>query len=126
MAKMLTAKQEKFIQGLVKGMTQRQAYKSSYNCKRMQDRTIDNKASELFKKHEIRVRYQEYMQKTEKSTIATAQEVLEKLTSFMRDEIDGSDTKDVLKATELMGKRYKLFIEKVEVENDSKVVIVDD
>lgn len=42
------AKQEKFVQNLVKGMSQREAYKSSYNASNMKDTTIDSNASRLF------------------------------------------------------------------------------
>lgn len=56
---MLTPKQEKFVQNLVKGMSQREAYKNSYNVKKMSDRNVDTKAYLLFKKVEIRSRYDE-------------------------------------------------------------------
>ena len=38
---MLTAKQEKFVQELIKGKSQREAYKEAFNCKNMKDETID-------------------------------------------------------------------------------------
>jgi len=56
---MLTAKQERFVQELIKGKSQREAYKSSYDASRMLDKTIDNRAYVLFKKSEIRARYDE-------------------------------------------------------------------
>lgn len=57
----LTPKQEKYIIGLVSGLSQREAYKQSYDCKNMKDATIDNKASALYRKGEIRARYEELM-----------------------------------------------------------------
>lgn len=79
--------------------------------------------------------------KTEK--IADAQEVLEYLTSVMRGEqkeqvalLTGEgvqdlvqkdvSAKDRLKAAELIGKRYALFTEKVELQGETTVQIVDD
>lgn len=59
---MLTQKQEKFVQELIKGKSQREAYKAAYNAENMLDRTIDQKASLLFKKEYIRARYDELMQ----------------------------------------------------------------
>ena len=58
---MLTPKQEKFIAELLKGKSQREAYKAAYNTSKMQDRTIDKKACELFKDSNIRGRYDELM-----------------------------------------------------------------
>ena len=53
---MLTPKREKFVQNLIQGMSQREAYKNSFNAKNMSDRTIDNKAYKLFKTDEVRAR----------------------------------------------------------------------
>ena len=56
---MLTEKQEKFVIELLKGKSQREAYKASYNAANMKDKTIDDKASLLWRKEEIRARYEE-------------------------------------------------------------------
>ena len=71
---MLTPKQEKFIQNIVSGMSQREAYKNSYNAKNMADDTIDNKACKLFNSDKIRARYQELMKRLENKAIMTAEE----------------------------------------------------
>lgn len=55
----LTPKQEKFVQGIVSGLSQREAYKQAYNAANMKETTIDNKAYILFNKDEIRARYEE-------------------------------------------------------------------
>ena len=55
----LTAKQEIFIQRLIEGYSQRQAYKFAFNCNNMKDTTIDVRACELFKDSKIQVRYEE-------------------------------------------------------------------
>ncbi len=55
----LTVKEEKFVQGLFKGLSQRKAYKEAFDAKNMKDKTIDNKACDLNKKEEIRVRLTE-------------------------------------------------------------------
>lgn len=49
----LTPKQEKFIQGVVSGMTYSDAYRAAYNCARMKPETVNNKAYELMQKGEI-------------------------------------------------------------------------
>ena len=38
---MLTVKQEKFVQNIIKGMSQREAYKNSYNATKMKDNSAD-------------------------------------------------------------------------------------
>ena len=71
---MLTPKQEKYVQNLIKGMTQREAYKNSYNAKNMKNETIDKKASELLKQEKIRGRYDELVKRLEDKSIMTAKE----------------------------------------------------
>lgn len=55
----LTTKEEMFVQRLIEGDSQRSAYKFAYNCEKMKDESIDVKASNLFKKDKIRLRYEE-------------------------------------------------------------------
>lgn len=56
-------RKEKFAQCLVNGMSQRQSYLSSYtNSKKWKDATVDNKASKLFKEHEVSARFKELQQ----------------------------------------------------------------
>lgn len=57
----LTTKQENFAQGLVAGLSQRDAYKQAYKTDRMKDSTINVKASELAKDGKIMVRYRELL-----------------------------------------------------------------
>lgn len=82
---MLTVKQEKYVQNLVNGMSQRDAYKNSYNAKNMKDATIDNKASELFKKGEVRARYDELVEQLKDDSIMSAKERMQWLTEVIKD-----------------------------------------
>ena len=84
---MLTPKQEKFVQCLVKGMSQREAYKNSYNADKMKDTTIDNKASDLFKKGEIRARYDELVKRLEDTAIMDAKERMKWLTKVIKGDV---------------------------------------
>lgn len=84
---MLTPKQEKYVQNLVKGMSQREAYKSSYNANNMKDTTIDKKASELFQKGEIRGRYDELVKRLEDTAIMDAQERMKWLTKVVKGDV---------------------------------------
>ena len=57
----LTTKQEIFVQRLIEGNSQREAYKFAYEADNMKDETIDKRASELFSKGEIKGRYEELL-----------------------------------------------------------------
>lgn len=69
----LTTKEEIFVQCLVEKKTQREAYKFAYDCGRMKDKTIDNKASELFSKKEVRGRYDELMNELKEKLFYTVE-----------------------------------------------------
>lgn len=84
----LTPKQEKFVRNLVQGMSQREAYKASYNAVNMKDGTIDKRASELFNKREIKGRYDELLQKLEDKSIMNAKDRMMFLTRI----INGTET----------------------------------
>jgi phage terminase small subunit len=81
---MLTAKQEKFIQNIVKGFNQREAYKDAYNCKSMSDNAIDREACLLMKNPKVAQRHRELVDAIAKPTIMTAQERLEYLTEVVK------------------------------------------
>lgn len=66
MANELTPKQEKFVQGLFSGLSQREAYKQSYDAKNMVDKTIDETASKLLKDHKIATRLGELQEEVKK------------------------------------------------------------
>jgi hypothetical protein len=55
----LTAKQEKYIELVAGGMSQRQAYKEAYDCRRMTDKSVDELASRLMKKVKVASRFNE-------------------------------------------------------------------
>ena len=56
---MLTAKQEKYVQGIIDGMTQADAYRSAYDTSRMADKTVHEKASRLMADDKVRARLEE-------------------------------------------------------------------
>lgn len=55
----LTTKQEIFVQRLIEGYSQREAYKFAYACGKMSDKSIDEEASRLLKNHKVSSRYEE-------------------------------------------------------------------
>ena len=75
----LTTKQELFIQGLIKGYSQREAYKMAYNCENMKDSTIDNNAYKLMQNNEILTRYQELLNEHKQKALYTREEAVNDL-----------------------------------------------
>ena len=57
----LTPKQELFVQGIISGLSQRQAYRKAYKAEKMSDETVDARASELLKNGKVTVRYRELL-----------------------------------------------------------------
>lgn len=98
----LTPKQEKFIQNIVSGMSQRQAYKDAYNAENMTDESIDVEACKLFNDTKISLRYQELMEELKDKAIMSAKERMIWLTDVIREiqredvYVRNSEGKDIL------------------------------
>lgn len=79
----LNDKHEIFVQGLVKGMTQRTAYKAAFDCSRMKDKTVDERASRLFSNDKVRARYNEIADRIKKEAedecIVTVKDIIREL-----------------------------------------------
>ena len=75
----LTSKQEKFIQALVAGKSQRQAYKEAYNATKMKDETIDTRACELLKNSKVKARYDQLLEEHKKKALYTREEMVNDL-----------------------------------------------
>lgn len=123
---MLNAKQEQYVQNIVKGMSQREAYKQAYNVN-YKDEAIDSKACVLFKTDKIQERYKELIKQTAKETIISVQERKELLTKIAKAEEyetysgnDGEmyttppriDTR--MKALDILNKMDGEYVQKVE------------
>lgn len=75
----LTPKQEKYVQGLVAGLSQRQAYIQAYSTKNMKDATIDNNAYKLMQNNEISTRYNELMEEHKDKALWTREQAVNDL-----------------------------------------------
>lgn len=77
---MLTAKEEKFIQRVVAGLSQRKAYREAYpNSVKWKDTTVDVKASALMKKDKVLVRYNELMEEHKSKALWTREQAINDL-----------------------------------------------
>ena len=109
---MLTAKQEKYVQNLVKGMTQRQAYKDAYDAENMTDKTIDNEAHLLLKRQEIAERYQELLDQTADDTILSVKEKRRMYKEFAKDKtLSMTDRLKAMDQDSKLGGEYTTKIE---------------
>lgn len=142
----MTDKQRKFADEYLIDCNAARAYKAAYPRIKSDEAARVN-GSRLLTNANIRDYIQQKMDELSSAKIAQAEEVMKYLTSVMRGESsaeivvvtgDGDgyssaekitkapDEKERLKAAELLGKRYGLFTDKVNLEGGTKVVIVDD
>ncbi len=143
MADKLTAKQQRFCDEYLIDLNATQAaIRAGYSKKTARQMGTENMAKPSIKEY-----IDERMAEKEKSLIADQDEVLKYLTSVLRGEgyeemvvVEGYgegrsrattvardvSPKDRLKAAELLGKRYSLFTDKVNVDGTVPVVIAGD
>ena len=120
----LTPKQKKFAEYYIKcGNATEAAKKAGYS-----EKTAYAIGQENLKKPVISQYIAKRMEKQDKALIADADEVLKFFTDTMRGNIKdqfGLDPalSDRIKAAELLGKRYRLFSDKVSIEGPVPVVI---
>ena len=139
----LTDKQKRFCEEyLIDCNATQAAIRAGYSTKTAYSIGIEN-----LKKPEIKNYIDEKMKELQSKTIASAEEVLEYLTSVVRGESSGTEIviegigdgcseartmikkpseKDRLKAAELLGKRYALFTDKTDITGSVPVVLKDD
>lgn len=133
---MLTVKQEKFVQNILNGMSQREAYKDAYNVKKMSDACIDREACLLMKNQKVAQRHRELVEIMAKDSIMTAQERLEYLTNLIKEKerekvltSDGNlverpaDFNAKLKAIDIMNKMQGEYTTKIEADVTSEINI---
>lgn len=139
----LTDKQRIFANEYLVDLNATRAYKKAYPGVR-KDETAKAAGSRLLTNVNVKNYIDEQLKKIEDESIADAAEVMKYLTKVMRNElteevvvVEGEgegcssarivkkdmSAKDRNKAAELLGKRYRLFTDKVEIEGDIPVVI---
>lgn len=142
----MTANQQKFCDEYLIDCNATRAYKAAYP-RIKNDAVARSNGSRMLTNANIKNYIEQRLAEMSSAKVASAEEVIKYLTSVMRGETteqvvivegygDGCSSarkvekdvgaKDRLKAAELLGKRYGLFTDKVNVEGSAKVVIVDD
>lgn len=142
----MTDKQRKFCDEYLIDCNATRAYRKAYpNVKK--DSSAAVCAAKLLRIAKVQEYINKQLEKISSEKIADAKEVMEYLTTVLRGEsqseivvIEGTgdgcsdarkmnkapDEKERLKSAELLGKRYGLFTDKLEVDGNAKVVITDD
>ena len=116
----LTVKQSRFVDYYIEtGNATEAARLAGYSAK-----TAAAIGAENLIKPNVSATIEKRMAERGAKRIASADEVLQKITEIMRDEY--AETKDVLKAAELMGKRHQLFTDRALLTVTELPSIVDD
>lgn len=77
------ARHERFVQNLIKGITQRIAYRDAFPDNNSNDKTIDEAASRLFNDSKVHARYEELLEQLENESIMSAKERMIWLTNVI-------------------------------------------
>lgn len=138
----LTEKQLRFAEEYIKEPNATKAYMAAYpNVKK--ESTANANGSRLLANAKVSEYIDSRMKELQSERIADATEVLETLTAVLRGQKKGvalvgigkgaqsveevePTVAEKIRAAELLGKRYKLFTDKVETDGTTRVVIVDD
>lgn len=123
MAALRSAKQEKFVQNLISGMSQRQAYMDAYPASRKwEDKTVDSRASELFS-GKVLGRYQEIQEQQKQDALLTRWEKRKILANIARDK--KSDDPDRIRAIDTDNKMEGEYVKTVELHADMSPKLAD-
>lgn len=110
------ARHEKFVQCLIAGMSQRQAYREAFPASnRWKDKTVDNRASELFR--EVLGRYKELQEEAQDAAIMTRKERMVVLSNIAQ---NAEKESDMIKAIDTLNKMEGDYTNKVELSGEVK------
>lgn len=113
----LTPKQQRFVDEYIVDLNaKRAAIRAGYS-----EKTAEVQGCRLLSYAKVQEAVRERTEERKKDTIATAEEVLEYLSSCLRDEY--MNTTHRQKAAELLGKRYGLFTDRLNVEEDGEIKV---
>lgn len=138
----MTEKQKLFCDEYLKDLNGTRAYRTIYKTIK-NDNVAGVRANKLLKQKDIAEYINKRLEEIHNENTADIQEVMEYLTSVMRGKSLSSvlslcgdgfqkviekepDEKEKLKAAELLGKRFGMFKDNVDITSNGKTVIVDD
>ena len=103
----LKPQEEKFVQGLMTGLSQRQAYLAAFpNSKSWKVSSVDSKASWLFKSDKVQERYGELLRESAEAGKVTRNSLVNKVKriAFAPVDYDKVRPADQIRALELLAK----------------------
>jgi len=107
----LSVTQEKFVSELIKGESQRSAYRAAYiGSRKWKDSAVDSQACRLLKSPKVAARYSELIEKSSNKSIMSAIERKEWLTNLINDKV--INIGDKLKALDILNKMSGEYITK--------------
>lgn len=112
---MLTAKQERFCQEIIKGANASDAYRAAYNAEKMKLATINRCAAELLENHKVTARINELRAPAIRNAQITLESHLERLSRLSKKAEEAEQFSASIKAEELCGKASGLYVSKMEV-----------
>ena len=118
---MLTAKQEQFVQGIIQGMSQAEAYRAAYPKNKMSDKTVWEAASRLMANSKVTARLEELRRELATPAIMSAQKRMEWLTGVIQS--DEESTIDKMKAIDILNKMDGQYVQKIAAEVQSETTI---
>ena len=118
---MLTAKQELFVQNIIQGMSQADAYRSAYPKNKMSDKTVHEAASRLMANSKVTARLTELREQLANEKIMSAQKRMEWLTSLIQN--DEASNNDKLKALDILNKMDGEYVQKIQAEVQTETTI---
>ena len=119
----LTDKQEKFAQGIAKGLTQADAYREAYDCEEMVDNTVYKEACLLMNNPKIAERVKELKERNlEKNYDRDVRYYLEKLEEIRQKAVADGQYSAAVSAIKEDAKISGVYVEKAEVKNNVEMV----
>lgn len=116
MAELENARQENFAKYMAQGMKQIEAYRAAFpSSQKWKDKTVSNRASELYNTGEVLGRIRELQTMSTSSAVMSATERKEWLTKIIIDEEGKHNTGDRLKAVDILNKMDGDYTEKLQV-----------
>jgi len=112
----LTTKQELFVQNLVAGQSQRQAYRQAYNAEKMTDKSVDETANKLLKNPKVTSRYRELIKQFSNMALWSREQ------AFNEYEWLKNQAKDDIKMQGVRQANSKAFVDALEGMNKMAVV----
>lgn len=112
------ARHEKFVQSLIAGMSQRQAYREAFKrSTRWKDETVDSNASRLLKTSKVLTRYKELQEEAQDAAIMTRKERMVVLSNIAQ---NAEKESDMIKAIDTLNKMEGDYTNKVELSGEVK------